>query len=396
MNRKSLLVFGGGPLQISIINNAKNLGFYVIVIDPDESAIGRKVADKFFRVDGDDFGRTLQIAQNYNIKGIITSATDKPLLMMARIAEEMSLNFPSYKSILNTIDKYKLKNILLENDLNCAKGHKYNSNNLPQPDSINYPVIIKPTSNSGSRGVVLCDTSKDFDKVTEEALSQSKGEILIEEYIDGDEVSIEALVYNNEVKILQITDKLVTPPPYNVEVGQIQPSKYLDQYFTLIQEYLQKLIDILKLNNCAIHPEFKINKSGVFLLEMGPRLGGDFITSHLVPLSTGINMEKALIQIATNYKVNLKKPKKNAALIKYITLPEGAIVKENPDVKKIYAKYQKIHLLKINLKKEDVITKITNSLNRYGYFIISEEKVSELISQAEEISNNIKNETLKI
>lgn len=395
MHRECLLVFGGGPLQLSIINNAKGLGFFVIVIDPDAHAIGRAVADKFFHVEGDDFKRTLQIAKEYEVRGIVTAATDKPLLMMARIAETLALNFPSYESILNTIDKAHLKKTLLENGLNCAKGDKYTLLNIPKATKINYPVILKPTTNSGSRGVVLCKSQSDYEKATEEAFSESNGEILIEEFIEGNEISVEALVYNEKVQILQITDKVTTPPPYNVEIGQIQPSIYKNQYFSLIQDYLQKLIESLKLNNCALHPEFKINKKGIFLIEMGPRLGGDFITSHLVPLSTGINMEKALIKIATNMSFDITETKNRASLINYFTFPVGTVVKQNISVNEYYTRYPDIKLIETTLKKGDKICKITNSLNRYGHFIIEATNIDDIIKTAKEISENIYKETIK-
>ena len=395
MNRECLLVFGGGPLQLSIINNAKALGFFVIVIDPDPHAIGGNDANKFFQVEGDDFERTLQIAKEFNIKGIVTAATDKPLLMMARIAETLALNFPSYESILNTIDKARFKQILLENGLNCAKGYKYTLLDIPKAEKINYPVILKPTTNSGSRGVILCENQIDFEKATKEAFSESKGEILIEEFIVGNEISVEALVFENKVNILQITDKITTSPPYNVEIGQIQPSKYKNQYFHLIQAYLQKLIDSLKLNNCAIHPEFKVNKKGVFLLEMGPRLGGDFITSHLVPLSTGINMEKALIQIATNTSFNITETQKKASMVNYFTFPVGTLVKKNLNADNYYSRYSNLKLLETTLIKGDIVPQITNSLNRYGHFIIASENIDGILKMTKEISENIYNETIK-
>lgn len=394
MNKDTLLVFGGGSLQVSLINNALELGYYVIVIDPDEKAIGKAIASKFVTVDGSDYEKTLQIAKDYRVKGIVTAATDKPLLMMARVAQEMGLSFPTYDSILNTIDKSRFKSILLKNALACAKGNKYTSDNVPKAKNIEYPVIIKPTNNSGSRGVVFCDNSETFNGAVTEAFLESKGEILIEEYIEGDEISVEALVFDNDVHILQITDKVITKAPYNVEVSQMQPSKYHDSHFGIIQLYLQELIDVLGLNNCAIHPEFKINEGGVFLLEMGPRLGGDFITSHLVPLSTGINMETALIKIATRTQVDILRVKNKAAEVKYFNFSENFLVKNNLDVSNFYKNYSKLVLLETTLRKGDRIKKITNSLNRYGHFISQDDNEVELAKTSDRILERIINKLL--
>jgi len=394
VGRRNLLVFGGGDLQVSIIKNSKELGYYVIVIDPNGNAIGKSVADKFIKVAGNDFKKTLEIAKDYKIKGIVTAATDKPLLMMARIAEAMDFAFPSYRSIENSINKALLKNVLISNGFACAKGGIFTRGNLPIPDSIEYPVIIKPTNSSGSRGVVLCKTTEDFIRSIDEVFLESNDEILIEEYLEGDEISVEALVYNKKVKILQITDKVITKPPYNVEICQIQPSIYREKYIELIQDYLQKLIDVLELDNCAIHPEFIINKSGLFIVELGPRLGGDFITSYLVPLSTGINMEKALIQIATKEEVKIEDSKSNSALVKYFNFPEGKEVKKNIDINYFLSKYPNLELLESSLRKGEKIKKISNSINRYGHFILSGNSIEEIKEQVQNISNKIQNSLL--
>lgn len=392
MSRANLLVFGGGDLQVSIICNAKELGYYVIVIDPNGNAIGKSIADKFIKVAGNDFEKTLEIAKEYKVKGIVTAATDKPLLMMARIAEAMNFTFPSYRSIENSINKALLKNVLISNGFACAKGDKFTREDLPVPDSIAYPVIIKPISSSGSRGVVLCETPEDFARSADEAFLESKDEILIEEYLDGDEISVEALVYNKKVRIIQVTDKVITKPPYNVEVGQIQPSIYKEKYLEPMQDYLQKLIEVLELDNCAIHPEFIITKRGLFLVEIGPRLGGDFITSHLVPLSTGINMEKTLIQIATKEEVEIDESKSQAAMVQFFNFPEGQVVKKDVDINYFYAKYPKLVLLESSLRKGEKVKRISNSLNRYGHFILRSNDRFQLENEEKLILSDLYNE----
>ena len=98
---------------------------------------------------------------------------------------------------------------------------------------------------------------------------------------------------------------------------------------------MQKVVDTLELDNCALHPEFKINERGIFLLEIGPRLGGDYITSHLVPLSTGIDIEKLLIQIATRTTVEIGEKENKASIIKYFEFPENAIVANDLNIGEI-------------------------------------------------------------
>jgi len=282
--RGSVLIFGGGPLQISLIINVKKMGYHAIVIDPDFNAVGSKVADLFIKVEGDDFDKTLNIAIENKIKGIVTTATDKPILMMCRIAKILNLPFPSYESCEILLNKTRFKQFLENNNMPFAKGYEFRSPKKTIPSNLAFPVIIKPVMNSGSRGVIKCDGILEFQNKIEETIKhcENKG-YLIEEYIQGDEISVETLVQGNKIHIIQITDKIVSAPPYNVELGHIQPSRY-EYLRPAIEKLLQDIVDKLNLNNCALHPEMKVYNNRLTLIEIGPRLGGDFITSHLVPL----------------------------------------------------------------------------------------------------------------
>ena len=111
------MVFGVGDLQKSIILKAKQIGLYVLGIDPSENAICRKYVDAFEVIGGQDFEKTLSVAKKYNISAIITAATDKPLVMMARIAENLSLPFYSVKTATISTDKYLMKYYMHKNTI---------------------------------------------------------------------------------------------------------------------------------------------------------------------------------------------------------------------------------------------------------------------------------------
>jgi biotin carboxylase len=370
--KDNLLIFGGGLLQLSIIGRAKTMGYKTIVIDPDKNAPAKYKADNFYAVAGDDFEKTLGIARDNRVRGIVTAATDKPILMMCRIAEELGLPFPSYESCETLLDKAKFKHFLAKNDLPYAKGAEHKGKiDVTQLD-LAFPVITKPVSNSGSRGVIKCHDFQSLQIAIEETLQHTNdGRFLIEEYIDGEEISVEALVQNNKVHILQITDKKVTPPPYNVEIGHVQPSKYsyLNQE---IEKLLQKIIDKSGLNNCALHPELKIKDNRITIIEIGPRLGGDFITSHLVPLSTGVNIEDLLVQISTGLPITYYIVNK-ASLVSYLNFDEGKKVMHVLPEKLLRHEFPCLVNFEFSLIKNENVKQITNSLNRYGNYIISGE-----------------------
>ena len=108
-NKKSVLIFGVGPLQKSIINRAKLMGLYTIGIDPVADAACKDEVDSFEIVGGQDYEGTMAVAKKYQIDAIVTAATDKPLVMMARVAKELSLPFYSVETAQWSTDKYQMK-----------------------------------------------------------------------------------------------------------------------------------------------------------------------------------------------------------------------------------------------------------------------------------------------
>ncbi len=382
--KESLLIFGGGPLQLSIIGVAKDMGFNAIVLDPDPNAPGKEIANEFYAVAGDDFDKTLQIAKKRHVKGIVTAATDKPILMMCNIAKELNLLFPSYESCDTLLDKAKFKEFLKLNNLPHAKGIELKGNYLPNQFDIACPLIVKPVTNSGSRGVIKVENFEKLPEAIAETLKHTKDErYLIEEYIEGDEISVEALVQNGIVHIIQITDKVVSEPPYNVELAHIQPSKY--SYLKgEINELLQIIVDKAGLDNCALHPELKINNDKITIIEIGPRLGGDFITSDLVPLSTGVNIEKLVIKLATGEALNIL-TKNLAAIVSFFNLPAGSVLADEVNIDKLIVEYPNLISGSFSLEKGDKIPLITNSLDRFGFYILHSENIDILLMNKHEI-----------
>ncbi len=270
-----------------------------------------------------------------------------------------------------------------------AKGDVYDKNTIIDIHSFKYPLIVKPIRNSGSRGVIKCETPKMLKNAIIESLPFcDEGLFIIEEFIIGDEISVEAIVYNHKVEIIQLTDKIVTLPPYNVELGHIQPSKF-EYLKESIQKHLQNIVDKSGLNNCAIHPELKINKNGIILIEIGPRLGGDYITSQLVPLSTGVNMEDIVIKIATNQPFS-NDIKDRASLITFLNLPIGKKIKDIVSETELKEKFPEVIKFQLSLSKGEIVKPITNSLNRHGYFIIHGQKLNQLLQIKSNIEHFIK------
>ena len=333
--RKSILVFGVGTLQQSLIRRAKQMGLFTVGIDPLEDAACREEVDAYEVVGGQDYEGTCAVVEKYGIDAIITTATDKPLVMMARVAKQYVFPFYSVETAQWSTDKFLMKQRFMECGIPCAKGRLVHS--ADEVDDFEYPVIVKPRDNSGSRGVKLCRNHEELDDAIAEALSYSHLDtILVEEFIEGQEYSIESLHYDGKSEVIQFTEKKTTEFPYNVELGHKQPANLTNLQKDQIREFISKIAQCMCFKSCPSHTELKINKRGIFFIETSPRLGGDYITSTLVPLSTGINMEDQLINMALDKKVDTKTGRVNKASgINFFCFPEGFVKCINPKIKEV-------------------------------------------------------------
>ncbi|UTC48236.1 ATP-grasp domain-containing protein [Treponema vincentii] len=370
MLKKNILLFGVGELQRSIIERAHKKNIFVVGIDPDPDAVCRNDVDVFVVVDGKDYQKTLEVAKKYSISGVVTAATDKPLVMMARIAAELRLPFYSVETAERSTDKYKMKQCFLEAGIPCAQGRLATS--VEDVADFNLPVIVKPRDSSGSRGVKLCKNREDLQTCLDEALQYSHlSSVLVEEFIDGMEYSIESLHYAGKTDVLQFTEKRTTPFPYNVELGHKQPANLTTKQCNDIRHIINNIAAALHFENCSSHTELKINDRGIFVIETSPRLGGDYITSALVPLSTGINMEDQMLNIALGDTVDITTGRmEKASGICFFSLPEGRLKRIDNAINDVL-NWPNVVDFKFKLRINGVTHNITNSLDRYGYLIVS-------------------------
>ena len=394
MDKKSILIFGVGELQRSIIHRAKLKGLFTIGIDPCVDAVCKDEVDAFEIVGGQDFEGTCAVVEKYDVDAIVTAATDKPLVMMARVGEKYGFPFYSIETAQWSTDKYQMKQRFLEGGVPCARGRLIAK--VDEADDLYYPLIVKPRDNSGSRGVKLCRNKEELQEAMQEALQYSHLDtVLVEEYIEGQEYSIEGLHYDDKSEVIQFTEKTTTEFPYNVELAHKQPANLTETQKNDIRELVSKIANCMHFENCPSHTELKINERGIFIIETSPRLGGDYITSTLVPLSTGINMEDQLLNIALGEKVDTKTGRvKKASGVCFFCLPEGIVKKIDPQINDV-ASWPGVYSFELKLKEGDEVHQITSSLNRYGEFIIVGKSFDEINTTMKHYSKRI-NELIEI
>lgn len=396
---KKIMVLAAGLLQIDVIEKAKCMGYYVLAVDGNPKAPGFNVADKAICADIVNEETMLKIARDEHVDGVIHPCSEVSMAVMGRINDELGLSGISREQAICATNKHLMRKAF-------EKG------NAPSPKSIlaqdaedawsrlqnefDTDAILKPSRNSGSRGIAKVSRNMDkgdFIRAYDEALSESRDHsVLIEQFIEGPEFSIEMIVWRGDIHVLTVTDKKTTGAPHFVELGHNQPSCFSATDVETLKAAAVAGVRALGVNNCACHAEAKLMNGKAYLMEVGARLGGDFISTELTHLSTGIDMVAAAIDVALGVEPDLSaKEEPKGVCIRYFCPKPGKLVSiSNTEV----LNNPHVYLWEIYPKEGDVIPAVTSSLCRSGHVIVTEKTPQKAIELAERLIESVKFETV--
>lgn len=297
---RKLAIIGASYLQEPLVKKAKEMGLYTICFAWADGATCADICDKFYDISIVEKERILEICQDEKIDGIATIASDVAAPTVAYIANRMGLVGNDYEAALRANNKYLMRNVFMEAGVPCPIYKMVTSVQELEWTNWNYPMIVKPSDRSGSLGVTKVHSESELEQAVDKALSVSfKKQAMVEEFIEGREISVEFISYNGAHYPLQITDKVTTEAPHFVELEHHQPSALSPEMFDKIYSITKNALNALGITNGASHSEYKITKDGrIAVMEIGGRMGGDFIGSDLVYLSTGYDFLKGVIEVA--------------------------------------------------------------------------------------------------
>ena len=381
---KRLFIIGASDFQLPAIIEAKKMGLYVGVADFNPQAIGIPYADEYFNVSTIDIDGIYEAAKAFRADGIITLCTDMPMRALAISCEGLRLVGPNLSTAINATDKEAMIRSFEQNKVSHPLYFvwKKGSDVEAVARKLRYPVITKPTDNSGSRGIMLVRSSEELkEAIFYSSQNGREGNVIVEEYMVGPEVSVEIMVVDGLTHIIQVTDKLTTGAPHFVEIGHSQPSRLPKDAIASIKELAQNAAQAVGIKNGPAHAEIILTEDGPKMVEIGARMGGGCITTHLVPLSTGINMTKATIQTALGEKPDITKCIHKGAAIRFIVPPVGE-VKSISGVAEAKA-IPGVILVEIQCSIGQILGELENGTCRIGYVIAQGETAEEAIKICE-------------
>lgn len=365
MKMKKLAIIGASYLQEPLIRKAKSMGIITYVFAWAANDVGEKIADYFYPISIVEKEEILIKCQEIGIDGICSIASDLAVVTVNYVAEKMGLIGNSMESTLLSTNKHNMRRAFEENGDPSPRSITVQSAD-EVPEDLRYPVIVKPLDRSGSRGIFkLFDSTRLNEAITE---AENQGFIknaLVEEFVEGTEYSVECISYKGQHHFLAMTLKYTTGSPHFIETGHIEPAPVEEVIISKVKKIIFHALNSLKIQYGASHSEIKIDQYGnVKIIEIGARMGGDFIGSSLVQNSTGIDYVKAVIDIALGEQPSLVSLESHSTVgIHFICTEEDIasfrlLEKEHPE-----------YLIDRDIPNT-IEGEVKDSSSRFGYFIM--------------------------
>lgn len=369
MSKKKLIIIGANDFQNQLILKAKALGMETHVFAWKEGAVGETTADYFYPISIVEKQQILKKCQEIQPDGVISIASDLASITVNYVAEKLGLVGNGIESAKISTDKYLMRKAFEKNGDPSPKSYRSDELTKEILDTLDQPLIVKPVDRSGSRGITKVEKKEDIFKAVELAESLSfDGKAVVEEFIEGQEYSVEYISYRGKHKFLALTKKYTTEEPNFIETGHVQPADVTKEILLKIQQVVEHALDSLKIKNGASHSEIKVDTDGAIkIVEIGGRMGGDCIGSDLVQISTGYDFVRMVIDVACGMEPCFERVCKPAkASVHFIFGHE--------DMKKLYEikKQCPQSIYRISEIESFDHHEVVDSSTRYGYYILKE------------------------
>ena len=369
---KKILFIGAGFLQSFVIETAKSIGYSTYAVDSNPEAIGFQHTDQYAAIDIVDKEACLQFAGEHAIDGVMTAATDYGVMTTAYIAAALKLPGLSKNAAITVKNKFLTRNALFEVKADDS-GPNYEISTAEHikrvQNQVVYPVMVKPCDGSGSRGASKVADDAVFESACIEAINSSTTRrAVVEPFIEGIEYGVESFVYNSVPYVLTVMKKWMTQPPYYAELGHAIPSGLSEEMENKIINTTKKAITAMGITEGAVNMDVLVTaEETVHIVDVGARMGGNLIGSHIVPAGTGYAYMENLIKSAVGDTISVPHGERGIPVATRLLALTPGIVAELPDFDCIEAQYD-VRILH-NLEVGDKINTYRTNIDGCGYVV---------------------------
>ena len=296
------LVLAGGLPQIELLKQLRMRGIETVLADGNDKAIARPYADIFCQIPIFDVDAVKNLAQREKVDFLITVCADQVLLIVAQVSEMLGLPcYIDYKTAQDVSDKLKMKAIFKENGIPTSNYVQLESFEFEKLKDLQFPLVVKPADAYSSKGVRKAENLEELQIFYQEAASISRsGGVIVEEFCQGDELSVDAFVQDGKVKILCISnsDKIKDDGRFVIFRGKY-PAAISNEVENEVAVVAQKVADAFQLKNCPLLIQMITDGKRVSVLEFCARTGGN-MKYLLIKYVCGVDVISAAIDLSLN------------------------------------------------------------------------------------------------
>lgn len=364
---KKLLILGTGWSQLDLAIEAKNMGMRIYAVGAKKAGPVLDYADEFELIDVTDTEGIKEYAKAKNIDFIFSAGLEISLPSITKASEDLGLrNFFSSESMNKIKDKYTWRSYLgdINGNLKVSSGSKlddFKNWNI-------YPAVLKPVDGSGQRGVYKVESWEEVKEVFDKSLKHSKKKkLIIEEYADGREVSVNTFMNDNKLEFYIVSDRIsYSEYPGGIIKKHVIPSQIIsDKQEKEIKELVEQVNNKMGFTDGHVYFQLKVTSDKVSLIEFTPRYDGCHMW-RLIKEATGVNLLKQSLKWLSGEKIDIKQKESidGVYVTEFISDKTASIVnKKDYDLPKDYLFKQWYY------EEGEKVKSVTGYLEKVGFTI---------------------------
>lgn len=296
--RRRLLVLGAGPAQLGLLEAARARGdVEVIAVDRDSQAVGFAFADERAVLSSEDEEAVDRLARARDVDGLVSPGADWPVGIAARVAERIGLPHP-IDGRTGSVATSKTR----QREVFAAAGVPHARAFDPRDPEIPLPCVVKAPDRQGQRGLTLVRAAAGLRAALEAAAAQSRGGgVLVEELVDGPEVTVNAFSSDGRFAPLTVTDRLTAEPPaFGVALAHVWPAAHDVERAV---EVARRAVEAVGIRNGPSYTQLRLGPDGPVVMEVAARLGGGH-DAELCRAATGVDLNALAVSFALGEPVD--------------------------------------------------------------------------------------------
>jgi biotin carboxylase len=387
------IVLGGTFSHIALIDNLKRRGFYTILIDYLSDPPAKSFADEHVQESTLDKEKILKIAEDRSVSLVISACLDQPLTVVSEVSEKLGLSsYINLKTAIAVTNKVEMKRIFEKYKIPSARWKTITKKNTNATEALQFPLVTKQISGTGSIGLAIIHKKENFEAITKRTFETAPdSEILVEEFHNGREFSIDVIVIDSKSHLLLIRERhnIFTHDGSIIQCyGSVTPVNLSTEQEVKIKELSQNIADAFSLVNSPLLIQIIMTKKNEFsVVEIAARLSGGML-HFVIPQKTGFDLLDATVSCYLKEPINIKLNSNSDYYAMAFIYASGGIIYKLIGFDDLFSDglVEKIHFLR---KKGDSLPKNISAKNRIVEIVIKAPNKIELKEKIKKIFNQV-------